>query len=110
MEIDHIMAEAAGGATTLANLCLICSRCNQHKHNRTHARDRFTGRRIRLFHPKRQKWTAHFTWHKDGTRLIGLTPCGRATVEALNMNDAFIVQLRQMWMEDGRHPLQTGAV
>lgn len=52
VEIDHIIPKAAGGATTLANLCLICSRCNRHKHNRTRALDPFTRRRVRLFHPE----------------------------------------------------------
>jgi len=106
MEIDHIISEAAGGVTVLSNLCLICSRCNRHKHARTQAPDLITGRRVRLFHPKRQRWPEHFMWGPDGTCLIGLTPCGRATVAALNMNDAFIVPLRQMWMDDGRHPMQ----
>lgn len=108
LEVDHIIPEGASGATEFANLCLICSRCNSHKYKRTHARDPLTGRRVRLFHPKRQKWDAHFAWSEDGTHIIGLTPCGSATVAALNMNDVLIVQLRQMWVEDGRHPLQTG--
>lgn len=107
LEVDHIIAEAAEGATILSNLCLICSRCNSHKHDRTHAPDPSTGRRVRLFHPKRQKRAKHFAWSEDGTHVVGLTPCGRATVTALNMNDSLIAQLRQMWIEDGRHPLQT---
>jgi hypothetical protein len=106
LEIDHIIPEAAGGATILVNLCLICRRCNSYKHTQTHARDPITRRRVLLFHPNRQKWERHFAWSEDGTYIIGLTACGRATVEALHMNDELIVALRQMWMEDGRHPKQ----
>jgi len=104
LEIDHVIPEAAGGATMLDNLCLICRRCNSYKHDQTDGIDPSTRRRAPLFHPKRQRWKRHFAWSEDGTHVIGLTACGRATVEALRMNDELIVELRQMWMEDGRHP------
>ena len=35
---------------------------------------------MRLFDPRRQRWSEHFAWSDDGTRVIGRTPCGRATV------------------------------
>ena len=106
LETDHIIPEASGGLTTPDNLCLICRRCNSYKHDRTSALDPVMLRRVPLFHPKRQKWERHFAWSEDGTHVVGLTACGRATVEALHMNDELIVELRQMWVEDRRHPKQ----
>jgi len=104
LEADHIIPESAGGETLLENLCLCCRSCNGYKSMRISAPDSQTGRRIRLFHPKRQKWSTHFAWSQDGTRIIGLTPTGRATVEVLNMNHHLIVNLRHLWCLLRQHP------
>ena len=39
-----------------------------------------------------------------GDRIIGFDPIGRATVVALNLNRATLVQARQIWVEAGWHP------
>ncbi len=96
-EIDHIVPLSAGGQTTLDNLCLTCPACNRFKAARQTATDPDTGRLVPLFHPRRDQWTAHFTWSDDRQRIIGLTPTGRATVEALRMNRAQMVNLRRIW-------------
>lgn len=36
-----------------------------------------------LYHPRLQQWGEYFAWNDDFTLVIGLTPTGRATVEAL---------------------------
>ena len=41
--------------------------------------------------------------------IVGLTAIGRATVEALKMNNEFIVPARRHWVEAGWHPPQTQA-
>lgn len=56
MVIDHIRPEAAGGLTCEDNLCLACHACNEFKGAQTHARDPQTGRRVRLFNPRTQRW------------------------------------------------------
>lgn len=106
LEADHIIPEAAGGETSLENLCLCCRSCNGYKGTKTNAPDPQTGRRIRLFHPKRQNWSIHFAWSQEGSRIVGLTPTGRATVEALNMNHPLIVNLRHLWLLLRQHPPQ----
>jgi hypothetical protein len=58
-----------------------------------------------LFHPRQQRWYEHFAWSQDGTRIIGLTPCGRATVEALQLNRMTVVAARGLWVIFGQHPL-----
>jgi hypothetical protein len=49
-------------------------------------------------------WSKHFRWSEDGTQIIGLTPCGRVTVLALNMNNPDIVAARSRWVQAGWHP------
>ena len=104
LEIDHIVPQAAGGTSSEENLWLACRRCNTFKGSRTHARDPVTGRRVRLFNPRRQQWKRHFAWSMDGTEIIGRTACGRATVHALRLNHEVIVAARRRWVSVGWHP------
>lgn len=62
MTLDHIIPEAAGGPSSEENLWLACRRCSEFKGTQTHALDPLTGRRVRLFDPRRQKWSEHFAW------------------------------------------------
>ena len=86
LELEHIIPTAAGGSDDEENLWLSCTACNRYKGTQVKARDPMTRRLVRLFNPRRQKWGHHFQWSKDGTEIIGLTACGRATVEALRLN------------------------
>jgi HNH endonuclease len=104
VEVDHIISEAAGGKTELANVCLCCRTYNSYKGRRIYARDPLTGRQVRICHPRRQQWIRHFTWRADEVRLIGLTASGRATIEALQMNNQLIVHLQQLWIALRLHP------
>jgi len=104
LEVDHIIPESAGGKTELANLGLCCRPCNGYKWQHTHAHDPQTGRRVRLFHPRQQRWSVHFTWSADGTSLIGRTATGRATIALLRMNNDLIMDLRRLWVTLGLHP------
>ncbi len=104
MTIDHILPTSKGGSSDDENLCLACWRCNGHKHDRTHAKNPETGRWGRLFHPRRQRWKGHFRWSEDGTHIVGVTACGKATVLALQMNRPDIVHARENWVTAGWHP------
>jgi len=84
MEIDHIVPQSAGGPTELNNLCLACAGCNGFKLAFQSGNDPDTGEIAALFNPRIQVWNEHFTWSEDGTRIIGLTPTGRATVVRLS--------------------------
>lgn len=106
LEADHIIPISRGGKTVIANLCVCCRTCNSHKWQSTTAHDPATGRRVKLFHPRRQKWSEHFRWSAGGTRILGLTATGRATVEALQMNNGLIVNLRSLWVILGLHPIR----
>lgn len=104
LEIEHIIPKAAGGPTVRENLWLACHRCNEYKGALTHAPDPLTGDCIRLFNPRTQCWRDHFAWSPDGTLIVGLTPCGRATAEALRLNNEYVVEARRFWVEAGWHP------
>jgi hypothetical protein len=83
---------------------LACSSCNSHKHARTEAIDAASGETVPLYNPRHQDWSDHFTWSEDGTHIIGLTPVGRATIDALHMNNATVVAARSLWVTIGSHP------
>jgi hypothetical protein len=102
LEVEHIQPSARGGTDDEANLWLSCRLCNQHKGVQTHATDPVTGRRTRLFNPRRQSWKRHFSW--DGELIIGRTSCGRATVIGLNLNHPTALVVRRNWMAAGWHP------
>ena len=106
LTLDHIIPQAAGGPTTEENLWLACPSCNQFKGTQTHALDSQTGERAPLFNPRNQVWHEHFAWTENGTEILGKTPCGRATVIALRMNDMEIVVARRLWVSVGWWPPQ----
>jgi hypothetical protein len=93
LEIDHIVPTAAGG--TEENLWLACRMCNGFKGTQTHALDPVTGRRTRLFDPRVGSWSRHFQWSADGEQIVGLTPTGRATSHALQLNHVIAVMVRR---------------
>lgn len=72
--VEHIIPEARGGADVL------------------------------LFHPREQRWAAHFAWTPDTTELIGMTATGRATVVRLRLNRLGLVNLRAALRHFGVHP------
>jgi hypothetical protein len=104
LEIEHIVPKSKGGTDDEENLCLACRSCNLFKGNQTHGRDPLTGRLVRLFNPRRQRWQRHFRWSEDGVFVIGRTACGRATVVVLNLNNLVAITVRRNWIAAGWHP------
>lgn len=98
------MPESLGGSTSADNLALACQGCNCAKGNKTQALDPATGRWVSLFHPRRDNWAEHFVWGRDHLFLIGLTPVGRATVQALELNRPGVIHLRQLLVLNREHP------
>ena len=104
LEIEHIIPTAHDGLDDEENLWLSCRLCNSAKGTQTEGRDPETGQTVRLFDPRRQVWHEHFTWSDDGSRVLGLTPCGRATILALQLNNLIAVMVRDHWTAAGWHP------
>ena len=86
------------------NLWLACRACNEIKGARTEAVDPETGTAVAIYNPRTQHWYAHFTWDGTGALVIGLTPTGRATVLALQLNRSILVRARRRWVLAGWHP------
>jgi hypothetical protein len=104
MELDHLVPESLGGPTVRETFWLACSMCNDHKGNRIAAPDPPTDAVVRLFDPRRQVWKEHFGWSPEGDLVIGKTTTGRATVAALRLNRAELVEARRAWVIVGWHP------
>jgi hypothetical protein len=52
----------------------------------------------------RNSATDHFEWVDNGTRILGLSPEGRATVVALKLNNSLAIRVRSNWVQAGWHP------
>jgi hypothetical protein len=102
--IEHIYPKHLGGADSLDNLALSCQGCNEHKATRIEWRDPTTGVVAPLYNPRRQRWDEHFAWKEDFSIVVGLTPTGRATIDALHLNREGLVNLRQALRYYGVHP------
>lgn len=92
-QIDHIIGRQHHGSDDPENLCLACIHCNLKKGPNIASVDPETDRVTALFHPRRQAWNQHF--QIVDSRIVGLTPEGRATVGLLDENSELRVRLRQ---------------
>jgi hypothetical protein len=90
--VEHIIARQHGGPTEAANLALACGACNHQKGPNIAGLDPETGQLVPLYHPRRDRWSEHFSW--QGTTVVALTPIGRVTVQLLAMNDRERIEIR----------------
>src|SRR5690606_25016532 len=104
LEIEHLIPRALGGKDEEDNLWLACRMCNGYKGKQIKAIDPQTEQPAALFNPRKQKWSDHFMWSEDGSMIIGLTPTGRATVDALQLNNPIAIIVRLEWVSAGWHP------
>lgn len=102
--VEHITPYSIGGPTIVANLWLACALCNGYKGARTHGVDPTSGETLPLFNPRTQTWLEHFAWSENGLFVHGRTPTGRATVEALQLNNEYVISARKHWVRVGWHP------
>lgn len=102
--VDHIVPQNLNGPTEANNLAYSCYGCNQHKSIRTTFADTATGGTVELFNPRVQAWNDHFTWDESFTLIVGLTPVGRATIAALQLNRFGLVNLGRALYAIGEHP------
>lgn len=104
LTIDHIVPRVLSRPSTAINLALACRGCNQHKALKTAATDPLTDLAAPLFHPREQRWEDHFAWSHDFSLVVGLTPTGRATELALQLNRPGLINLRRVLYSIGEHP------
>jgi hypothetical protein len=102
--LDHVSPQSGGRATTVANLAYACLGCNVRKSNKTHAPDPAGGEPASLFNPRQMRWSDLFCWSGDTRPILGLTPTGRATVVALELNRPSLIAFRLLMIKNGMHP------
>jgi hypothetical protein len=101
-EPDHVIARKHRGETVEENLAWACYLCNGLKGSDLASVDVDTGRIVRLFHPRKDRWTTHF--RLEGARIVGLTAVGRVTECLLQFNRRRTLGMRQVLIEKGRYP------
>ncbi len=99
-EVEHVLPPGSGGLDEPANLALACRSCNLFKSDCTEGLDAVTKRTIRLFHPRQDRWEAHFALDHDGL-IVGLTEVGQVSVNQLRMNTPAQVAARIVWQQLG---------
>jgi HNH endonuclease len=102
--LEHIRPKALGGSDAFPNRALACASCNLAKADRVTGGDPVTDTEVPLFHPRTMAWADHFAWENDCQTVAGLTPTGRATVAALDLNSDLRRQARRLWVEAGLLP------
>jgi hypothetical protein len=103
-ELEHIYPTSKGGSDEKINLACSCPACNDHKFTKTQAFDSITRKFVPIFNPRTEIWSEHFCWEESYTIILGITPIGRATVNALKMNRVESVNLRKALVLYGEHP------
>jgi hypothetical protein len=97
--VEHVIAKQHGGTDHPDQLALPCDRCNSYKGPNLSSLDFESHEIVPLFHPRTDVWSDHFML--QGTKIIGLSPTGRATVRLLQMNAARRMELREKWLDEG---------
>jgi len=90
---EHVAPRSRGGEATVENLAWACPGCNLAKADRAEAVDPETGLAAALFNPRKDVWSQNFRW--EGHEVVALTPVGRATVGALDLNRPRRLLIRQ---------------
>jgi len=101
-EVDHIISAKHGGATDAENLAYACAFCNRAKGSDIGYIVPGTGRFVRFFNPRTDRWAEHFTL--DGVTLVPLSDIGEVTARILVFNDSDRLLERQTLQAVGRYP------
>ncbi len=103
--VEHIRPKSLGGDNSPGNLAFSCNGCNNTKYNKVEAIDPVTATLVRLYNPREDRWEDHFAWNTETTHIVGLSAIGRATVNLLQLNREGVVNLRELLLNSGRHPI-----
>jgi hypothetical protein len=74
------------------------------KGGRTSGVDPETAQTVVLFDPRNDAREEHFRWQDDPPVITGVTPEGRATVAALDLNGELRLPARRLWFDAGLLP------
>ncbi|MBK8490432.1 MAG: HNH endonuclease [Saprospirales bacterium] len=102
--IEHIIPISKGGSDASENLALSCGGCNGPTNIKRRKRWIPLLATKLLFQPRNYDWATHFEWDAEYLQIIGLTPTGRATINALRLNRQELINLREVCLQIGAHP------
>ena len=102
-QVDHIVSRKHGGMSSADNLAYACVLCNRQKGTDLASIDPRTGEIVRLFHPRRDRWTDHF--RLGGEFIEPLTAVGSATVRLLRLNTSERLAERRLLQTLGSYPV-----
>jgi hypothetical protein len=95
--VEHVTPRQHRGSDDAGNLALACNRCNSQKGPNLSSIDPDTGAVVELFNPREDVWVEHFDMRSG--EVIGLTPCGRASVLLFEINEPERVAMRLQWAQ-----------
>ena len=102
-QVEHVIAEKHGGATTADNLAYACVFCNRHKGSDISSLSE-AGQLTRLYNPRTDRWADHFRIDQDGITLHPVTELGAVTAKLLNFNHADRLVERDALVAAARYP------
>ncbi len=100
-EVEHVTPQSRGGETTDDNLALSCRSCNLYKSDAVSAFDDLTQKEVRLFNPRLDTWSEHFSINDETEAVEGATETGRATIRQLRINSHAQLAARRQWLKLG---------
>ena len=101
-EVDHVISEKHGGATTPGNLTYACAFCNRYKGSDIGSIHPENGTFVRFYHPRRDCWPEHFA--SKGLEINPLTSIGAVTARILQVNRVERLMEREALRQAGRYP------
>jgi hypothetical protein len=102
---EHIISLFHGGTNDLINIAFSCDGCNTNKNVHIFWLDPETGVQSPLYNPRKENWRNHFYWNDDFTKILGLTPQGRATIVLLKLNRPGLINIRKALIAFGVFPV-----
>lgn len=106
-QVEHVISEKHGGATTEENLAYACVFCNRFKGTDLGSLRSDRSQLIRFFNPRTDKWSEHFKL--DGIQIVPLTEVGEVIARILEMNHFDRLLEREQLLAMGRYPSPAAA-
>ena len=101
-EIEHIISLKHGDLSDADNLAYACFFCNRHKGSDIASIAISTGKLLRFFNPRTDRWADHF--QLSGALITPLTDTGEATVRIFGFNNDERILERETLITIGRYP------
>lgn len=102
LQVDHIISRKHGGLSAVENLAYACVLRNRSKGTDVASVDGRSGKIVRLFHPRRDRWADHF--RLDANLIHARSDVGAATAELLRFDAPERLAERSLLQALGSYP------